>query len=77
MFNIAELLIFFDVSYNFEILNYEEKSNEKLPVTVLSGFLGAGTTTLLKHILQADHGRKIAVIVNDMSECIFLLFVVL
>lgn len=42
---------------------------KKLPVTVLSGFLGAGKTTMLRHILQTDHaGKKYAVIVNDMSE---------
>ena len=41
---------------------------KKLPVTVLSGFLGAGKTTVLSHILNNRAGKKVAVIVNDMSE---------
>ena len=46
----------------------ELTSQNRLPVTVLSGFLGAGKTTILSHILNNRENRKVAVIVNDMSE---------
>ena len=46
----------------------QTNTSKKLPVTVLSGFLGAGKTTVLSHILNNRQNRKVAVIVNDMSE---------
>jgi len=43
-------------------------ADKKVPVSVLTGFLGSGKTTLLNHILQANHGKRIAVIENEFGE---------
>jgi G3E family GTPase len=46
----------------------EQKGSSPIPVTVLAGFLGAGKTTLLNRILEANHGRRVAVLVNDFGQ---------
>src|SRR5262245_58889799 len=46
----------------------EPQTADKIPVTVLTGYLGAGKTTLFNRILSEPHGKKYAVIVNEFGE---------
>ena len=41
---------------------------EKLPVTVVTGFLGSGKTTLIRHLMQNPGGKRLAVVVNEFGD---------
>lgn len=47
----------------------DDAPQKKVPITIVTGYLGAGKTTLLNYILTEQHGKKIAVILNEFGDC--------
>lgn len=47
----------------------EDAPQKKVPITIVTGYLGAGKTTLLNYILTEEHGKRIAVILNEFGDC--------
>lgn len=56
------------------VANLDDAHLSKVPITIVTGYLGAGKTTLLNYILTKQHGKKIAVILNEFGDCMFLSF---
>lgn len=52
----------------------DDAPTSKVPITIVTGYLGAGKTTLLNYILTEQHGKKIAVILNEFGDCTFQSF---
>lgn len=51
------------------VASSDEPVSSKVPITIVTGYLGAGKTTLLNYILTEQHGKKIAVILNEFGDC--------
>jgi polynucleotide 5'-kinase involved in rRNA processing len=51
------------------VTDSENVPQAKVPITIVTGYLGAGKTTLLNYILTEQHGKKIAVILNEFGDC--------
>lgn len=53
------------------VASSNDAPQSKVPITIVTGYLGAGKTTLLNYILTEQHGKKIAVILNEFGDCTF------
>jgi predicted AAA+ superfamily ATPase len=51
------------------VASLDDTAPSKVPITIITGYLGAGKTTLLNYILTEQHGKKIAVILNEFGDC--------
>lgn len=51
------------------VTSADDATQSKVPITIVTGYLGAGKTTLLNYILTEQHGKKIAVILNEFGDC--------
>jgi predicted AAA+ superfamily ATPase len=54
------------------VASLDDTAIGKVPITIVTGYLGAGKTTLLNYILTEQHGKKIAVILNEFGDCKYL-----
>lgn len=50
------------------LISSSSDKTDPIPVTIITGFLGAGKTTMLNYILTEQHNKKIAVILNEFGE---------
>lgn len=62
------LIVSDDVITSGSLMSTHQRTHQRIPATIVSGFLGSGKTTLLRHLLTRSDGRRIAVIVNEFGE---------